>query len=134
MALAGPRGSGMTIDLDGAQREANTFLAGVPLDPTEIIGKMVEIIAELREARAEIARHHRDFARWEEMANRGAAALAENERLRELLTWHATPQFEEDHAPKAEDPATCFTCQEPWPCMTQKAWTALHPEEPSDDC
>lgn len=59
-----------------------------------------------------------------------ATLVAEVERLGELLTWHATPQFEEDHAPKAEDPATCFTCQEPWPCMTRKAWTAPETDDP----
>ena len=44
-----------------------------------------EAAARITELEAEIARHHTDFARWEEKADKGAAQLAENARLREAL-------------------------------------------------
>lgn len=37
------------------------------------------------ELKAEIARHHKDFEKWEEMADRGARLIAENENLRQLF-------------------------------------------------
>lgn len=42
-----------------------------------------ELIDYLENIEAEIARHHKDFERWEAMADKGAAHLAENAKLRE---------------------------------------------------
>jgi hypothetical protein len=58
-------------------------------DPKRGPSRVEALIRSLRDAledaRAEIARHHADFARWEEMAARGAGLVEENARLRELL-------------------------------------------------
>lgn len=40
---------------------------------------------ELAECRAEIKRHHRDFVKWEEIADRGYALLEENKALKKQL-------------------------------------------------
>lgn len=37
---------------------------------------------KVEELEAEVARHHRDFTRWEEMAEKGARHVAENAELR----------------------------------------------------
>lgn len=44
-----------------------------------------ELHGEIIELQAEIHRHHRDFAAWEEMAAKGAELVAENKRLRALV-------------------------------------------------
>ena len=48
-----------------------------------------DLILELQ---SEIARHHKDFQRWEEMADKGASQIKENARLRELLAY--IPSYE----------------------------------------
>ena len=45
------------------------------------------------------------------------------EELEELLCWHATPQFEEDH--RLSKGGDCWYCAELWPCPTQRAEDAL---------
>lgn len=39
------------------------------------------ILNEVDELRAEVARHHRDFERWETMADKGAAHIDLNRQL-----------------------------------------------------
>lgn len=45
----------------------------------DILQLALDIINELQ---AEIARHHRDFERWEDMADKGAQRIEEVNRLR----------------------------------------------------
>lgn len=47
--------------------------------------RIVELELLVAELKMEIARHHRDFERWEEMADKGAARIAENIALRERV-------------------------------------------------
>lgn len=52
---------------------------------------------EIRELKAEIARHHKDFERWEAMANKGAqqvAKLAAIDTLRQTWIDYGVPDID----------------------------------------
>lgn len=51
-------------------------------DPT---GQIEKALLEITELRAEIVRHHKDFERWEDMADKGAARIAENKVLKDAI-------------------------------------------------
>lgn len=48
-----------------------------------VVYELERLRKENADQAAEIARHHKDFARWEEMADKGAQQIEENKRLRE---------------------------------------------------
>lgn len=47
--------------------------------------KILSLELVIQDQAMEIARHHRDFDRWEEIADKGAARIAENVALRDSV-------------------------------------------------
>ena len=60
---------------------------------TAMSDEIERLRAALDDQHAEIARHHRDFERWEAMADKGAARIAENELLQRIVDCLDPPCF-----------------------------------------
>lgn len=100
--------------------------------PRAVIEAMAEALgaalAEVEDLRAEVARHHADFERWEQMAADGAgkvAAIAARDALLdqalELTTAeHAVQDVTVYDERQGKHVASCETCLHPWPCPTEQ--------------
>lgn len=60
-------------------------LAWLVDDEHDRTNEIEKALLEITELRAEIVRHHKDFERWEDMADKGAARIAENKALKDAI-------------------------------------------------
>lgn len=89
-------------DLIERLRKGRNYISGDDCD---------RIADALEDALAEIARHHKDFERWEAMADKGAQQVAKLAAVDEL---HHADEFG----------MWCCACEGSWPCSTHRI---LHP-------
>lgn len=82
-------------DLIERLRKGRQYISG---DDCDAIADALEAAEnEIRELKAEITRHHKDFERWEAMANKGAqqvAKLAAIDTLRQTWIDYGVPDID----------------------------------------
>ena len=91
-------------------------------------------MAYITDLEAEITRHHADFERWEDMANTGAAVVAERDRLRgHIGRWAAEScgplmAHRQAHNPLGQAMGFCEYDEHEWPCPTAVRFEWIDPE------
>lgn len=69
----------------GAAKVASSYYAELSESYSDAVQQNEVLLNKIKDLQQEIARHHKDFARWEEMAAKGARQIERTKELEEKL-------------------------------------------------